>query len=306
MLRLIVGRLLFMLPAGLLLITFLFALFHLIPGDPALLLAGDNAPLELVESIRRAYGFDRPLPVQYWNYITKVFHGDFGVSNYTRDPVMSSVIPRMLNTAQLALLSMMFAMVISLSLGCTSAMHWNRPLDKVVTVVSLVGICTPVFVTGLIGIYLFSIYLDLLPIGGMATWQHFVLPVITLGAYQAAILTRMVRSCMVDALGRDFITTARAKGAPELRVVFRHALRNALLPIVTLLGLGFGHTLGGSVVTETIFNWPGLGRLMVDSILTRDLPITQATIFLFAIMFIAVNLIVDILYAWVDPRIRYE
>jgi peptide/nickel transport system permease protein/oligopeptide transport system permease protein len=219
---------------------------------------------------------------------------------------MSSVIPRMLNTAQLALLSMMFAMVISLSLGCTSAMHWNRPLDKVVTVVSLVGICTPVFVTGLIGIYLFSIYLDLLPIGGMATWQHFVLPVITLGAYQAAILTRMVRSCMVDALGRDFITTARAKGAPELRVVFRHALRNALLPIVTLLGLGFGHTLGGSVVTETIFNWPGLGRLMVDSILTRDLPITQATIFLFAIMFIAVNLIVDILYAWVDPRIRYD
>jgi ABC-type dipeptide/oligopeptide/nickel transport system permease component len=306
MLRLIVGRLLFMLPAGFLLITFLFALFHLIPGDPALLLAGDNAPLELVESIRRAYGFDQPLPVQYWNYITKVFHGDFGVSNYTRDPVMSSVIPRMLNTAQLALLSMMFAMVISLSLGCTSAMHWNRPLDKVVTVVSLVGICTPVFVTGLIGIYLFSIYLDLLPIGGMATWQHFVLPVITLGAYQAAILTRMVRSCMVDALGRDFITTARAKGAPELRVVFRHALRNALLPIVTLLGLGFGHTLGGSVVTETIFNWPGLGRLMVDSILTRDLPITQATIFLFAIMFIAVNLIVDILYAWVDPRIRYD
>jgi ABC-type dipeptide/oligopeptide/nickel transport system permease component len=306
MLRLIVGRLLFMLPAGLLLITFLFALFHLIPGDPALLLAGDNAPLELVESIRRAYGFDQPLPVQYWNYITKVFHGDFGVSNYTRDPVMSSVIPRMLNTAQLALLSMMFAMVISLSLGCTSAMHWNRPLDKVVTVASLVGICTPVFVTGLIGIYLFSIYFDWLPIGGMATWQHFVLPVITLGAYQAAILTRMVRSCMVDALGRDFITTARAKGAPELRVVFHHALRNALLPIVTLLGLGLGHTLGGSVVTETIFNWPGLGRLMVDSILTRDLPTTQAAIFLFAMMFIAVNLIVDILYAWIDPRIQYD
>lgn len=306
MLRLIVGRLLFMLPAGLFLITFLFALFHLIPGDPALLLAGDNAPQELVESIRRAYGFDQPLPVQYWNYISKVVHGDFGVSNYTRDPVMTSVLPRMLNTAQLASLSMLFAMAISLSLGCTSAMYWNRPLDKVVTAVSLVGICTPVFVTGLIGIYLFSIYFGWLPIGGMATWQHFVLPVITLGAYQAAILTRMVRSCMVDALGRDFITTARAKGAPELRVVFRHALRNALLPIVTLLGLGLGHTLGGSVVTETIFNWPGLGRLMIDSILTRDLPMTQAAIFLFAMIFIAVNLIVDILYAWVDPRIRYD
>jgi ABC-type dipeptide/oligopeptide/nickel transport system permease component len=306
MLRLIVGRLLFMLPAGLLLVTFLFALFHLIPGDPALLLAGDNAPLEVIEGIRRAYGFDQPLHVQYWSYITKVAQGDFGVSNYTRDPVMATVIPRVLNTAQLALLSMAFAMTVSLLLGCTSAMHWNRPLDKIVTVASLVGICTPVFVTGLLGIYLFSIHIGWLPIGGMATWQHFVLPVLTLGAYQAAILTRMVRSCMVDALGRDFITTARAKGVPEFRVVFKHALRNALLPIVTLFGLGLGHTLGGSVVTETIFNWPGLGRLMVDSILTRDLPITQGAIFFFAIMFIAVNLIVDILYAWVDPRIRYD
>lgn len=306
MLRLILGRLLFMIPAGLLLVTFLFALFHIIPGDPALLLAGDNAPLEVIEGIRRAYGFDQPLHVQYWNYITRVLQGDFGVSNYTRDPVMHTVIPRVLNTAQLALLSMLFAMTVSLAFGCTSAMHWNRPLDKLVTVLSLVGICTPVFVTGLLGIYLFSIYFGWLPIGGMATWSHFALPVLTLGAYQAAILTRMVRSCMVDALGRDFITTARAKGASELRVVFRHALRNALLPIITLFGLGVGHTLGGSVVTETIFNWPGLGRLMIDSILTRDLPITQGAIFFFAIMFIGVNLLVDILYAWVDPRIRYD
>jgi ABC-type dipeptide/oligopeptide/nickel transport system permease component len=306
MLRLIVNRILFMIPAGLLLLTFLFALFHIIPGDPAHLLAGDNAPLEVIQSIEKAYGFDQPLHVQYMKYMAKVLQGDLGVSNYTRDPVTDSVIPRIYNTFQLAVLSMLFAMIMSLVLGCTSAMYWNRPMDKFVTVLSLIGICTPVFVTGILGIYFLSIYLDWLPIGGMATWKHFVLPVLTLGTYQAAILTRMVRSCMVDALGKDFITTARAKGVSETVVVFKHALRNALLPIVTLFGLGLGHTLGGSVVTESIFNWPGLGRLMVQSILTRDLPITQGALFFFAMIFIIVNLVVDIIYAWVDPRIKYD
>lgn len=306
MLRLIVGRLFFMVPAGFLLLTFLFGLFHIIPGDPAALLAGDNAPLEVIESIRKAYGFDQPTHVQYLKYMNKVLHGDFGVSNYSRDPVIATVIPRIINTFKLATLSMLFAMTMSLVFGCTSAMFWNRPQDKLVTVLSLVGICTPVFVTGLLGLYFFSVYLGWLPIGGMTSWKHFLLPVITMGTYQAAMFTRMVRACMVDALGKDFITTARAKGVSEYIIVFKHALRNALLPIVTLFGLGLGHTLGGSVVTETIFNWPGLGRLMVDSILTRDLPITQGALFFFAMIFIFVNLIVDILYAWVDPRIKYD
>ncbi len=302
----IVNRLLFMIPASVVLVSFLFAIFHMIPGDPALLLAGDNAPQNVIEGIRKAYGFDQPLYVQYGRYMAKVFQGDLGVSNYTREPVLQMVIPRMINTAQLALLSMTFAVVVSLVLGCASAMYWNTAVDKVITVVSLVGICTPVFISGLLGIYLFSLKFDWLPIGGMRSWKNFVLPVITLGALHAALLTRMVRSCMVDALGRDFITTARAKGVSQLLVVFKHALRNALLPIVTLFGLGFGHTLGGSVVTETIFSWPGLGRLMVDSILTRDLPVTQGTLLIFAIVFITVNLIVDILYTYVDPRIRYD
>jgi ABC-type dipeptide/oligopeptide/nickel transport system permease component len=306
MLRLIIGRLLFMVPAAMLIVTALFALFHLIPGDPAVMIAGDNAPRSVVESIRKEYGFDQPLHVQYWRYITKMAQGDLGVSNYTRDPVIDSVLPRIANTAQLAVLSMLFAMVLSLVLGCISAMYGNKPLDKVVTVASVLGICTPVFVTGLLGIYFFSIYLGWLPISGMSSWRHFILPVITLGSLQAAMLTRMVRSCMVDALGKDYITTARAKGASEFLVVFRHALRNALLPIVTLFGLGLGHTLGGSVVTETIFNWPGLGRLMVNSILTRDLPVTQGALFFFAMIFILVNLLVDVLYAWIDPRIRYD
>lgn len=306
MLRLIVGRLLFIIPAGLLLITFLFALFHIIPGDPALLLAGDNAPIEVIEGIRKAYGFDQPLHVQYSRYILKVFQGDLGVSNYTRDSVTSMVIPRMINTAQLAVWSMVFAMGISLVLGCTSAMLWNSIYDKIITLISLIGICTPVFVTGLLGIYLFSVKFGWLPIGGMSSWKNFILPVLTLGALQAALLTRMVRTCMVDALGKEFITTARAKGVAEWLVVFKHALRNALLPIITLFGLGVGHTLGGSVVTETIFTWPGLGRLMVDSILTRDLPVTQGALLFFAAIFIFVNLVVDILYSWADPRITYD
>lgn len=306
MLRMIVYRLLLIIPVGLVLVSFLFALFHLIPGDPAQLMAGDNAPEELVQSIRRAYGFDQPIYIQYWSYLTRMLQGDLGVSTYSREPVLDIVWPRVVNTAQLAGLAMLLAIVISLVLGCISAMFWNHPVDKGVTMFSLVGICTPVFVSGLIAIYFFSVYLGWLPIGGKATWKHYILPVVTLGAYQAAIFTRMVRSCMVDALGRDFITTARAKGVAERMVVFKHALRNALLPIITLFGLGLGHTLGGSVVTETIFNWPGLGRLMVDSILTRDLPVTQGAILIFAAIFITVNLSVDILYTWADPRIRYD
>ncbi len=306
MLRLILGRLLFMVPAGLLLVTFLFGLFHIIPGDPALLLAGDNAPAEVVEAIREAYGFNRPLPVQYATYMAKVLQGDLGVSNYSREPVTSLIFPRVVNTAQLAFWSTGLAMIVSLILGCTSAMFWNTKIDKAVTVIALLGICTPVFVSGLFAIFIFSVQLGLLPTGGLSSWRGFILPVITLGSFEAAVLTRMVRSTMVDALGSDYIQTARAKGVAETVVVFKHALRNALLPIITLFGLGFGATLGGSVVTETIFTWPGLGRMMVDSILTRDLPVTQGALLLFALMFIAVNLVVDVLYAYVDPRITYD
>ena len=306
MLRLILGRLLFMVPAGLLLVTFLFALFHAIPGDPALLIAGDNVPLEVVESIREAYGFNKPLPTQYATYMAKVLTGDLGVSNYSREPVTSLILPRVLNTVQLAFWSTGLAMIVSLILGCTSAMFWNTKVDKIVTTVALLGICTPVFVSGLFAIFLFSVRLGLLPTGGLESWKGFILPVITLGAFQAAVLTRMVRSTMVDALGQDYIQTARAKGVSETLVVFKHALRNALLPIITLFGLGLGATLGGSVVTETIFTWPGLGRMMVDSILTRDLPVTQGALLLFAMMFIFVNLVVDVLYAYVDPRITYD
>ncbi len=301
----IIGRMGFIILAGFLLLSFLFALFHMIPGDPAVLLAGDNASKDVIESIRGAYGFDRPLYVQYGTYMSHVVLGDFGVSNYSRQPVLGIVLSRVLNTAQLATLAMIFAVVVSLTLGSLSATFWGSSLDKTVTVGSLVGICLPVFVTGIAGIYFFGVYLEWLPIAGMASWANYVLPVITLGTYQAAIFTRMVRSCMIDALGKEFVITARAKGVAEWRIVLTHALPNAFLPIITLFGLGFGHTLGGSVVIESIFNWPGLGRLMVESVLTRDLPIIQASIFFFAIIFITLNMLVDILYTWFDPRISY-
>lgn len=305
MLKLIIGRLGFIVVAGLLLLSFLFGLFHILPGDPAVLLAGDNAPKDAVDAIRAAYGFDRPLPVQYATYIGNVLLGDFGVSNYNRQPVLGIVLQRVLNTAQLASLAMLLAVVVSLTLGSLSAAFWGHPLDKVVTLSSLVGICLPVFVTGIAGIYFFGVYLEWLPIGGMASWTNYILPVVTLGSYQAAIFTRMVRACMIEALGREFIVTARAKGVPEWRIILTHAMPNAFLPIITLFGLGFGHTLGGSVVIESIFNWPGLGRLMVESVLTRDLPIIQGSIFFFAMIFIILNLVVDILYTWFDPRISY-
>ena len=306
MLRMCANRLVFMVVAGLLLLTFLVGLFHAIPGDTARLIAGDSAPEELVASIRNAYGLDRPLGVQYVAYMGKVLTGDFGVSNFSRQPVLSIVGPRLLNTAALAAWAMLFAMIVSLILGSISAMYWSGPLDKSVSIVSLIGICTPIFVTGIVAIYFFGVYLRWLPIGGMTTWRHYIMPVLILGFAQAAGFTRMVRACMVEALGRDFIVTARAKGVPQHTIVFKHALRNALLPIITFFGLGLGNMLGGAAVAESIFNWPGLGRLMVDSILTRDLPLTQGCIFFFAMIFVLVNLGVDLLYRWVDPRLAHD
>jgi len=306
MLAVLVRRLLFMVPAGVLVVTFMFAMFHMVPGDPAILIAGDRASPEAVESIRKAYGLDRPLHIQYKNYIFKVIQGDLGISIYSKDPVIELVIPRFINTAILAVLAMVFAIPFSLMLGCASAVWRNSNLDKIVTGLSLVGICTPLFLSGLLLMYCFSVRFRFLPVGGMATWQAYVMPVLSLGLFQTAFLTRMIRANMVDALEQDYIETARSKGVHELKVVLKHALRNGLLPVITVTGLQFGYTLGGAVVTETIFTWPGLGRLMVDSILKRDLPVTQGSILIFAAAFILVNLAVDLSYSIVDPRIQYD
>ena len=303
-LNLLFGRLLFMMPAGLVVVSFSFALFHLVPGDPALLIAGDKASEEVVEAIRKTYGFDQPLLAQFERYLSRLLRGDLGVSIYNQEPVIDLIIPRFVNTAQLAILAMSLAAVWSLLLGCLAAIWRHRMMEKCIKTISLLGVCTPLFLIGLAGLYLFSVRLRLLPLGGMRSWQAYVLPVMSLAIYQAAFLTRMTTACMLDALDREYITTARARGVPELRVLFQHALPNALLPIMTVMGLRFGYTLGGAVVTEVVFAWPGLGRLMVNSILTRDLPLTQGALLVFAAALITTNVIVDVLYSMADPRIE--
>lgn len=306
MIKLITARLLFLVPTGLVLIALLFAMFYLVPGDPALLIAGDNALEAAVEAIREKYGFNDPVPVQFVNYLANVVQGDFGVSNYSRQPVRGIVLDRLWNTMLMAVPAQVIAMVLSLVLGCLAAMTWRTPLDKAITVISLLAICTPIFLVALVAIYFFSLRLGLLPVGGMGSFAHYVLPVSVLGIAGAAYLTRIVRTSMIEALQQDYIRTARAKGLSEFFVVFKHALRNALLPVVTLFGLAVGATLSGSVITESIFNWPGLGRLMVDSILQRDLPVTQGAILVFGAIFILVNLFVDLTYGFIDPRVRND
>jgi len=303
--RLILGRLMFMGIGGLVIVSLAFALFHWVPGDPARLIAGDNAPLKVIEAIRESYGFNQPLTVQFYKYLSKLVHGDLGTSLFNKESVLRLIIPRFINTAKLAGLSTLFAIFISLILGCLSAIWFRSNLDKLVTVVSLLGICTPVFVSGLLALQVFSVHYNLLPVGYQGTWQSYILPIFSIGIYSTAFFTRMIRVCMVEALRDDWITTARAKGVGEFKVVFHHALRNALIPIVTVIGLRFGHILGGTVITEMIFTWPGLGRLMVNSILTRDLPVTQGSLLIFAITFIIINFVVDVSYIVINPRIKY-
>ena len=304
MVRLIASRLLSVIPIGFFIISVTFALFHLVPGDPVILIAGDRATPEVIEALRISYGFDQPLHVQFGKYLSKVLRGDFGTSVYNKEPVLRLVIPRFINTAQLASLSILTAICLSVGLGCIAAMYHRSVVDRMVTGISLVGICTPVFLSGLFAMYLFSVRFRLLPLAGKGSWQAYIMPTLSLAIYQTAFLTRMIRTCMIDALQHDFIRTAKAKGVSESRIVSKHALRNALLPIITVIGLRFGYTLGGTVVTETIFSWPGLGRLIVDSILTRDLPVLQGALLVFGLTFVIINLIVDLLYGLADPRIR--
>lgn len=305
MVRLVTLRVAFMCLAAVFVVSLSFAMFHLVPGDPAVLIAGENAPSNTVESVRRAYGFDQPPWMQFLRYVRKLAGGDLGVSIYTRRPVLWVIVPAFVNTIQLAGLAMLVALAASLMLGCVAAIWRTGVIDRVITGVSLIGVCTPIFLFALLGMYVFSVRLRVLPMSGMATWQAYVLPVLTLGMYQAAFLTRITATSMVDALHQDYAVTARAKGVSEPRVVFRHALRNALLPIITVAGLRFGYTLGGAAVTEVVFAWPGLGRVIVESILTRDLPVTQGALLLFALAVITVNLAVDLLYFAADPRLRY-
>lgn len=282
-----------------------FLIIQLAPGDPAQLMAGLDATQSDIEMLREKFGLNRPLLVQYGMFIRGFFSGELMSLRYEA-PVMEVILSRLGNTLVLALTSIVLAVAIGVSAGVLSAVMRKSWVDYGATVLALFGISMPVFWWGLLLMMLFSVKLMWLPSGGTGTWAHLVLPSIVLGTASAGIIARMTRSSMLDVLRQDYITTAMAKGLARRLVVGRHALRNALIPTVTVIGLQFGQLLAGAVLTETVFTLPGVGRLLVTSILARDFPVVQATLVIVAVFFVMVNLAVDVLYAVLDPRIRYH
>jgi peptide/nickel transport system permease protein len=280
-----------------------FAILHL-TGDPALVLLPPDASIEDVRRFREAMGFNDPFLVQYGRFLTGALRGDFGQSIRHGEPAFGLVVERMPATFELAGAALLLALCLSIPAGILSAVRRNSPLDYLATVVALFGQSLPTFWLGIMLILLFSVQFHLLPSSGRGTLSHLVLPAVTLGLFTTARITRLTRSGMLEVLDQDYIRTARAKGVGDPPVVWKHALKNAAIPIVTIVGIELGTLLGGSVITETIFAWPGVGRLSVQAIANRDYPVVQAAVFLLASTFVLVNLLVDVVYTYLDPRIR--
>ena len=297
-------RLLYTLPVVWLVVSLVFLLIHLVPGDPVAQMLGEGASPTDLEVLRHQYGLDLPLSQQYFRYWQGVMHGDLGHSLRLNDSVTHLILQRYPYTLELTLAALVIALLAAIPAGIVAALHRGKWRDNTVGVVSLFGLSFPAFALGPIAILLVSIKLGWLPVSGAGSLAHLVLPAITMGSGLAAILTRMVRTAMLEELGQDYIRTARAKGLPERTVLYRHALRNALIPIVTLVGLQFGALLAGAIVTETIFSWPGVGRLTITAISNRDYALVQGCILAVGLTYILVNLATDILYAVLNPRIR--
>jgi ABC-type dipeptide/oligopeptide/nickel transport system permease component len=291
-------------PILFLVVTVVFFVFQLIPGDPARIFAGEEAPQERVDQIRRDLGLDQPILVQYGRYLNRLARGDLGQSISSRRPVVTEIRNRFGNTFSLALAAITLATVVGVFLGVISALFRGQPLDYLVTVLALLGISVPVFWLGLLLMQLFSVELGWLPAAGYGTWRHYVMPTITLSVFSIAFITRMTRSSLLETIQQDYVRTARAKGVRERLVLLLHSLRNALLPITIVVGLRFGYMVGGAVITEEVFAWPGMGRLLILAVAQRDIPLVQGLLLVFATSFVLVNLLVDILYAFLDPRIR--
>jgi glutathione transport system permease protein len=302
----IVKRLLGLLPTLVLVGFLVFLLVHLLPGDPARLAAGQDATPETVELVRKDLGLDKPLPQQFLRFVSGVLHWDFGESLRTKRPVATEIGERFMPTFWLTVWSMLWSVIFGMAIGIVSAVWRNRWPDRLGMTLAVSGISFPAFALGMVLMQVFAVELNWLPTVGNDTWRHYILPSVTLGAAVAAIMARFTRSSFVDILGEDYIRTARAKGLDEQRVVVKHGLRNALIPVVTMMGLQFGFLLGGSIVVEKVFNWPGLGRLLVDAVDMRDYPVIQALVLLFSLEFILINLIVDVLYGLINPTIRYR
>ncbi len=304
MFRYLTTRLLYMVPVLWLVVSVVFLLIHLVPGDPIQQMLGENAAAPDVQALRHAYHLDLPLGQQYVDYWKGVVHGDLGRSLRFDQPVAKVVLQRYPWTLQLTVASMIVALLISIPAGVRSARRRNRWDDRLLSFVSLWGLSFPNFALGPILILFFAIKLGWLPVSGSGTVAHLVLPAITMGGSLAAILTRMVRTAMLEELAQDYIRTARAKGLSENVVVYKHALRNALVPVLTVVGLQFGALLAGAIVTETIFSWPGIGRLTISAIGNRDYFLVQGCILMIGLTYVVVNFTTDVLYSLANPRIR--
>jgi ABC-type dipeptide/oligopeptide/nickel transport system permease component len=305
-LRFLARRLALTIPVLLGVATLVFSLIHLIPGDPAQAMLGDAAPQQDVDELRRRLGLDRPLLEQYGVFLGGIVRGDLGTSLRTGEPVTSQILERMPATIELAGAAMLIALGVSIPLGIAAAVWRGTAVDYTAMTVALTGISVPNFWLGPLLAIVFSIELGWLPVSGRGTIAHLVLPAISLGAGLAAILARMTRATLLEELREQYVVAARARGVSRVRAVLRHAFRNSLIPIVTLVGLQFGAVLTGAVITETVFSWPGIGRLLVQSIGFRDYPIVQGCILLIAVAYVGVNLLTDLVYGVLDPRIRYE
>lgn len=308
-LRYIARRLILLIPVVFGITVLVFLVVHFAPGDPLKLKMGEYYREEDTETLRHKYGLDQPLPVQYVFWLGSVLRGDLGRSIFTNEPVLRMIMDRLPTTITLAVGTMIVALLIAVPLGVVAATHKDTWFDNVSRIVAMLGVSLPVFWVGLLLIIVFALKIPIFPPGGTVReygLKAMVLPSVTLGSAFAALITRITRSSMVDTLSDDYVRTARAKGLSSGTVNYRHALRNALIPVVTVVGIQFGTILGGAVLTETIFNLPGLGRLLVESVTRRDFPVIQGGVLLIALSFVLSNLLVDVLYVFVDPRIRYE
>lgn len=285
-------------------VTIVFFLIHLIPGDPVDIMLGDRAVSGDKQALRHNLGLDQPIHAQYFKYLARVIQGDLGFSIHSKRPVLREILERFPATAELMLGAMTFALLIAVPLGIISAIKPHGLLDGGAMMVSFIGVAMPNFWLGPLLIILFAIQLDWLPINERGGLAHLILPSLTLGASMAAMLSRMIRASLLEVLDEDYIRTARSRGLPARKIVLKHAMRNALIPVITIIGLQVGVLLSGAIITEAIFDWPGLGTLLLEGIYTRDYPLVQGCILFIAAIYVLVNLATDITYGWADPRVR--
>ncbi|GGA86288.1 glutathione ABC transporter permease GsiC [Brucella endophytica] len=306
MLHYFLKRLMGLIPTLLIVSVLVFLFVHMLPGDPARLAAGQDADEQTIALVRSELGLDRPLPEQFVTYFGHLLEGNLGTSIRTRRPVSTEIAERFMPTLLLTVTSMVWAVAFGMGIGIVSAVYRNQWPDRLGMALAVSGISFPAFALGMLLMQVFSVQLGWLPTVGADGWRNYILPSLTLGAAVAAVMARFTRASFVDVISEDFVRTARAKGLNERVVIAKHCLRNALIPVVTMMGLQFGFLLGGSIVVEAVFNWPGLGRLLVDSVNQRDYPVIQGLVLLFSLEFILINLIVDVLYGFINPTIRYK